>query len=143
MFTATIQASAPKVNIQMATQIWLPGKAVTLALPSNTFVDPQGEKLTYTAPQSNGAALPSGLSFNSATDSFTGTAPTTPETLGLKVTATNTSGLSASEAFSINVQPSVPILARQTTNQVWTDRSAMTFILPTGTFSDENGMVPW
>jgi hypothetical protein len=76
------------------------GQAVSLAIAANTFIDPLGEHLTYTVTQANGQALPSGLTWNAATDTLSGTCPITPGTLGLKVTATNSSGVSASELVS-------------------------------------------
>jgi hypothetical protein len=84
-----------------ATQTWKLGQAVDLALAANTFTDPQGEAMTYTATQSNGAALPSWLHFNGATDTFTGTVPNTATGLNIKVTATDTGGASASETLAV------------------------------------------
>ena len=88
------------LTAQTAAQTWKLGQAVNFALASNTFVDPQGETLTYSATLSNGAALPSWLSFNAATGTFTGTVANSVTGLSVKVTATDTSGLSASETFS-------------------------------------------
>jgi hypothetical protein len=132
-------ASPPVLARQTANQTWADGKPVVLALASNTFTDPQGEKLTYSATESNGAALPSWLAFNAATDSFSGTAPITAETIGIKVTATDTSGLATSETFSATVRASPPVLARQTANQTWTDGRTVNFLLPSGTFVDPQG----
>ena len=61
------------LTAQTAAQTWKLGQAVNFTLASNTFTDPQGETLTYSATLSNGAALPSWLSFNTATGTFTGT----------------------------------------------------------------------
>jgi Ca2+-binding RTX toxin-like protein len=104
--TASVVApTPPSVTDQTAGQIWTAGQAVNLALAADTFTDPQGETLSYAASQSNGAALPAWLSFNGATDTFTGTAPSSTGSLTLQVTATDTSGLSASESFAITVRP--------------------------------------
>ncbi len=110
-FGVTVSAAAPSVTSQIANQSWTQGQKVSLALPANSFTDPQGEKLTYKASQSSGAALPSWLSFNATTDSFSGTVPTGAESLTLKVTATDTAGLSASEIFGVTV-PAVAIAAK-------------------------------
>ncbi len=96
-------ASAPKVTDQTANQTVSAGKAVSIALASNTFTDPQGEALTYSATQSNGSALPSWLSFNAATEKFTGAAPSAATSLTLKVTATDTGGATTSETFTLGV----------------------------------------
>jgi hypothetical protein len=138
-FHATVQASAPTVGNQTGSLTWSAGKAVFATLAGNTFVDPQGEKMTYSATKADGSALPSGLTFNTTTDAFSGTAPITPETLGLKVTATNASGLSVSETFSATIQGASPTVAHQTANQIWTDGKSMSFLLPSGTFNDPQG----
>jgi hypothetical protein len=138
-FSATVQALAPALTDQTANQTWTAGKLVSLVLASNTFTDPQGEKLTCTATESNGTALPGWLKFNATTDSFSGTAPITPQTLGIKVTATDSSGLATCETFSATVQASPPVLAKQTSNQTWTDGQTVNFLLPSGTFVDPQG----
>jgi hypothetical protein len=88
---------------QTAAQTWKSGQAVSLALGSAPFTDPQGETLTYSVKQASGAALPAWLKFNATTDTLTGTAPTSTQTLSLALTATDTSGLFASESFSASV----------------------------------------
>ncbi|WP_291692835.1 putative Ig domain-containing protein [Bradyrhizobium sp.] len=95
--------SAPTVTAQTATQSWKTGQVVNFALAQNTFTDPQGEAMTYTATLSNGAALPTWLKFNASTETFTGTAPSTATSLSIKVTATDAGGVSASETFAVNV----------------------------------------
>ena len=77
-----------------------------VSIAPQTFTDPQNETLSYTASQSKGQPLPSWLSFNVATDTFSGTVPAGLESLTLKVTATDTSGLSASETFGVVVPAS-------------------------------------
>ena len=102
-FTVTVPAAAPTLTNKTNTQSWTAGSAVSLKLPANAFTDPQGEKLTYKATQSNGAALPSWLHFAASTLSFSGTAPSTAQILQLQITATDTSGLSASETFAASI----------------------------------------
>jgi hypothetical protein len=138
-FQVTVQAATPTLANQTSPQIWAADKAVSFTLPSNTFVDPQGEKLTLSATLANGSALPGGLTFNASNGTFSGTAPITPQTLGLKVTATDASGLSVSELFSATVQAAAPTLAHQTANQIWTDGSSMSFLLPSNAFTDPQG----
>ena len=90
----------PVLTAQTPTQAWTEGQKIALALPSGLFRDPQGQALTIGVTTTSGAALPSWLSFATATGILSGTAPTTPQTLQLKVTATDTSGLFASETFA-------------------------------------------
>ena len=72
-------------------------------IPDNTFIDDDGNNtLTYSATLSNGSSLPAWLSFNSATQMFSGT-PDTVATLTIKITATDTANASASCQFKITV----------------------------------------
>jgi hypothetical protein len=136
-FSATI-AGAPRVTVPIAHQHWMQGAAFAVTLPANTFTDPQGESLTYTASLSNGQALPSWLNFNAATDSFSGTAPSTAETLTVVVTATDSSGLSASDPFFATIL-GAPTVTAQTANQTWTENAAVSLRLPANTFTDPQG----
>jgi hypothetical protein len=136
-FSATV-VGAPVVTAQTATQTFTQGSTVSFALPSDTFTDPQGESLTYKATLANGQALPGWLSFNAATQTFSGTAPNAVENLGIKVTATDTSGLSASDSFAVDVTQSLK-LAEPTPNQTWDDGQEVNFVLPAGTFTDAPG----
>jgi len=108
--------SPPKVAAQTATQTWESGQAVTFTLAANTFTGTQGQSLTYTATQADGSSLPSWLRFNSATDTFTGTAPNTANGLSIKVTATDTSGLSSSETFAVVTPAPITRAAHTFTN---------------------------
>ncbi|HUN41690.1 MAG TPA: putative Ig domain-containing protein [Acetobacteraceae bacterium] len=128
----------PQLAVQTANQSWNSGKAFTLALPAGTFTDPQGETLTYSATQSNGLALPSWLTFNAAADTFSGTPPLTAETLGITVTATDSSGLAVSDMFSATVI-GPPQLTSQTQSQTWTESKTFALTLPASTFSDPQG----
>lgn len=73
---------------------------------ANTFVDADpAEKLIYTATLVNGDPLPSWLSFDAITRTFTGT-PNDDDDVGsvvVKVTATDSSGASISDEFTIAV----------------------------------------
>jgi hypothetical protein len=99
--------AAPTVTAQTPNQTWAQGEAVDLALAANTFTDPQQEALSYSATLASGAALPAWLHFNANTESFTGSVPSGASGLDIEVTATDTSGLSASETFAV-ATPSGP-----------------------------------
>ena len=102
-FSVLTPAAAPVLTAQTAAQTWNAGQAVSFALASNTFTDPQNEALTFKASQANGKALPAWLTFNGTTDTFSGTAPATASAISFKVTATDTSGLSVSETFAVTI----------------------------------------
>lgn len=136
--------AAPTVTAQTAAQSWTEGQTISLTLPANTFTDPQGAALTYTASQTNGQPLPTWLTFHAATDSFTGTAPSTVTSLSLKVTATDTSGLSVSDTFAANVvapvaRPGITV-ANPTPSQIWDDGATISLTLPANTFTDALGL---
>ncbi|ACI59294.1 outer membrane adhesin like protein (plasmid) [Rhizobium leguminosarum bv. trifolii WSM2304] len=106
--TVTIHGAndAPVLAVQTATQNATVNSAFSFAVPTTTFTDvDSSETLTYSATAADGTALPSWLSFNASTRTFSGT-PTTGGTYGVKVTATDIGGLAANETFNIAV--SVP-----------------------------------
>jgi hypothetical protein len=145
-FSATV-VGTPVLSAATPNQTWTESKPISLALQANTFTDPQSEKLTVTATQSNGQALPSWLGFNPTTETFSGTAPATAQTLGITVSATDSSGLAAAETFTASVQPPVPVppkpaitVTAATPNQVWTDGQAGNLVLPSNTFIDALGL---
>lgn len=143
-FSATV-VGAPTLTAQTANQTWTEGKGVSLLLPANTFTDPQGQSLVYTASLASGQGLPGWLSFNATTDTFSGIAPATAQSLSIKVTATDKSGLAASETFTAAVQAPPPpkpsvVLSIQTGNQTWVDGTAANLVLPSGTFTDALGL---
>ena len=108
-------------------------------MPNNTFTDPQGQSLTYKATLSNGAALPSWLHFNAATETFTGIAPNSSVGFSVLVTATNTSGLTASETFEVKTPAApVPIVTDPTGTQSCTG-GRVDFTLAADTFTDPSG----
>jgi hypothetical protein len=139
-FSVATPASSPALAAPTANQTWIEGEPASFALPANTFTDPQGSALTYSAALSDGSALPSWLTFNAATQTFSGAAPAGASPLSLSVTATDAFGLSASETFSITPQaPAAPILAAQTASQAWDIGQTVSFQLPAGTFTDPQG----
>ncbi|SCB62114.1 VCBS repeat-containing protein, partial [Rhizobium aethiopicum] len=101
--TVTIHGAndAPVLAVQTATQNATVGSAFSFTLPTTTFSDvDSGDTLAYAATAADGTALPSWLSFNASTRTFSGT-PTTAGTYGIRVTATDLGGLAANETFNI------------------------------------------
>ena len=130
------KTAAPVVTAQTAAQTWKLGQSVNFTLASGTFTDPQGSALTYSATLSNGAALPSWLSFNSKTGTFTGTVANSTTGLSISVTATDTSGLSGTETFSVSTPATAPTVTAQTAAQSWGTNQAINFTLASNTFTD-------
>ena len=134
-----IGAATVALTAQTAAQTWKLGQSVSFTLASNIFTDSKSEKLTYAATQSSGVALPSWLSFNATSGTFSGTVPNTAAGLSIKVTATDLDGSSSSETFSVQTPAAAPVLSAQTANQNWATGKAVNFTLATNTFSDPQG----
>ncbi|MBX4869859.1 DUF4082 domain-containing protein [Rhizobium bangladeshense] len=106
--TITIHGAndAPVLAVQTAGQNATVGSAFSFTLPTTTFSDvDSGDTLAYAATAADGTALPSWLSFNASTRTFSGT-PTATGTYGIRVTATDLGGLAANETFNIAVSTS-------------------------------------
>ncbi len=87
------------INNQSATQ----GSSFSYQLPANTFSDPDGDALVYSASRYDGSALPVWLSFDSTTRTFSGT-PANSDVGILAVTVTVSDGqASTTETFVLEV----------------------------------------
>jgi hypothetical protein len=81
------------------------GSSFNVAVGNGRFLDVDaGDTLTYSAALASGGALPSWISFNAATRTFTGVA-SGAEPVDILVTVTDRAGASASDVFRLNVQP--------------------------------------
>jgi predicted outer membrane repeat protein len=79
----------------------------TYVVPANSFTDPNGDTLTYSAKLTGGGALPAWLTFDPATRKFSGTpAAGDVGTINVRVTATDPTGGSASDDFALVVDNS-------------------------------------
>jgi hypothetical protein len=78
-------------------------------IPDSTFMDDDGNNtLTYTATLVNGNPLPSWLTLDDSTATFSGT-PADAQMLNIKVTATDTAGASVSTTFKLTIAESTAI----------------------------------
>ena len=80
------------------------GSSLNFAFAGNTFTDADSPSLTYTAKLANGAALPSWLSFDPATRTFSGT-PGAADVgqLAITVIATDLDQASATDTFILTI----------------------------------------
>ena len=103
--TVTGVNDAPTLSNAIADQTTLEDTALSFQVPANSFADVDvGDTLTYSATLSSGAALPSWLSFNAGTRTFSGTPSyANAGTLSVRVTATDGALLSASDDFNLTV----------------------------------------
>jgi hypothetical protein len=129
----------PVLGTKTPNQTWYQAAKVSLILPAALFTDPQHEALVYSVAGANGAALPSWLAFNAATRVLSGTVPAGMENFSVVVTATDTSNLSASETFTVNVPAAAPVLAVREPAQTWAEGATISCQLPQGSFTDPQG----
>ena len=90
----------------------------SFTFPDDTFSDPDGDPLTYSATLSDGTtALPSWLTFDSATRTFQGT-PTTNGATTVRVTASDGTN-TVSDDFHIRVSSACPAPSFVNRREIW------------------------
>ncbi|PQA83473.1 hypothetical protein C5F52_08475 [Limnohabitans sp. TS-CS-82] len=100
--TITGSNDAPVVAVAIPDQMAVLGAAFSYTLPAGSFTDVDST-LTYTATRGDGTALPTWLTFNAATRTFSGT-PTSTIDFNIKVTASD--GVSSiSDTFLLALAP--------------------------------------
>ena len=105
-FTVTVNDvnDAPTLVNAIADQNVDEDSALSFTVPADAFNDEDGDTLTYTATLSDSSDLPSWLSFDAATQTFSGT-PLNGDvgSISVEVTATDAAGVTISDTFSITV----------------------------------------
>jgi hypothetical protein len=93
----------PYVKSGITNQTDTAGHPFSFSLPDTTFIDDDGNNtLSYTAKLSNGSSLPSWLTFNPETKTFSGT-PTAAGAFNIKVTVTDTANANVSSTFILTI----------------------------------------
>ncbi|MBI5317275.1 MAG: putative Ig domain-containing protein [Nitrospirae bacterium] len=118
--TVTNVNEAPTVAVPVADQQATSGTAFQFVMAAETFADVDaGDVLTYNAVLADGSALPSWLSFDATTRTFSGTPGTGDAgTIDVRVTATDTGALSASDVFALTVSSQDQVLTGTAGNDV-------------------------
>ncbi len=131
---------APVVATPIADQQTNEDAPFSFTVPVNTFTDiDTGDTLIYSATLAGGTALPSWLSFDAATQTFSGTPGNWDVgNYSVTVTATDTGGLTASSVFAVDV---VNVNDAPTVSMALADHAAIqdavfSFAVPLGTFND-------
>jgi len=94
---------APYLNNRIPAQSGIPGQGYSFTIPDSIFVDDDGNNsLTLSVTLANGNPLPSWLSFNPMTRTFSGTPPDAVN-LSIKVTAKDNANASVSTLFDLNI----------------------------------------
>ena len=136
---------APVLVLPLPDQNWVEGQAFQYIFASGTFSDPEGQALGYSATLASGAALPSWLSFNAATRSFSGTPPIGTDDVTVRLRATDGFGLSNADDMVIFTAPPLnraPVLVVALVDQSWIEGQASRYLVPIGSFSDPEGQTP-
>ncbi|MEM0671601.1 DUF4347 domain-containing protein [Dickeya oryzae] len=131
---------APTVGSPVSTQSATKDTAFSFTVPGGTFVDvDSGDTLTLSATQSDGSALPTWLSFNPSTRTFSGTpGHSDVGNLTIRVTATDSSNASVSTTFGLTVNNSnlPPVVSTPVSDQSIAQNGSFNFTVPAGTFTD-------
>ncbi|MBX3325836.1 MAG: putative Ig domain-containing protein [Nitrospira sp.] len=142
LFTLSVQNvnDAPTIVNPLVNQTTLEDALLSIQVPANIFADVDaGDTLTYSAAQVDGTALPTWLTFDPATRTFSGT-PTNSEvgTLDLAVTASDVGGLNATSVFTLTVQNmnDAPTVTNLIADQQATQGTAFSFLVPGNAFAD-------
>ncbi len=133
---------APLLAAALADQNAVEDQAFSFAVPAGTFADEDaGDLLTYSATLSNGTALPEWLSFDAATNIFSGV-PANADVgmLTIRLTATDSDGASVSDTFTVSVGNvnDAPVLGNPLMDQAVTAGMPFSYIVPVNTFTDED-----
>jgi hypothetical protein len=129
----------PQLVNKTSPQAFTNGQAFSFTLPVNTFVDLQGQPMTYTATLAGGAPLPSWVTFNTQTGQLSGTPPAGTTSTGVYLTATNAAGLHTTEVFAVRFIEPAPVVANRTPTQRAKSGSSFSFAVAPNTFVDPLG----
>jgi hypothetical protein len=143
-FTITsVVNNAPVVANAVPDQNAIRQQAFTYTFPANTFSDPNGDTLTYSYSKIVGTAA--WLNFDAVTRTFSGTPASIANDVTIRLTATDTGGLSVYDDFIIHVTAAggggnqAPVVATPVPDQNAVRQQAFTYTFPANTFSDPNG----
>lgn len=131
--------AAPILQNAIADQSTNEDSLFRFTIPANTFADADGDALGYSARMADGSAMPSWLSFDAATRTFSGT-PANDDVGNLEiiVSVSDGNGGSASDAFviAVNNTNDAPVLAIPPTNQTAEEDVPFTVTFPANMFTD-------
>ena len=117
------------------------GDLFTYVIPADAFTDADGNPLTYTAALSDGGRLPSWLTFDPATRTFTGTpGPGDGGTVRVTVMVSDgTATVSDEFALMVTVRNTAPVVANPLADQEVMIDVPFTYVVPADAFTDADG----
>ncbi|PTA63327.1 hypothetical protein C9I36_15985, partial [Pectobacterium punjabense] len=138
--TVTNVNDAPVVATPIPAQSVVQDGSLNFTVPAGTFTDPDvGDTLTLSATLANGSPLPSWITFNPTTGTFSGT-PVNADVgnLSIRVTATDGSNASVHTDFSLTITNinDAPVVATPIPAQSIAQNGSLSFTVPSGTFTD-------
>ncbi|MDE0693108.1 MAG: putative Ig domain-containing protein, partial [Gammaproteobacteria bacterium] len=144
-YTMTVDVTAvndpPTVANAIPDQSATAGTAFTYQFAANTFDDVDDNTLTYTAVEDGESALPSWLSFDAGTRTFSGTpASADVGTVTVKVTASDDDGASVSDTFDITVNAAASNPASGQPGITGTPQVGQTLTATVGNINDTDGL---
>ncbi len=131
----------PVVAIPPVDQEATTGDLFTYVIPADAFTDADGDPLAYTAALSDGGRLPSWLTFDPATRTFTGTpGPGDGGTVRVTVMASDgTATVSDEFVLMVTVRNTAPVVATPLADQEVMIDVPFTYVVPADAFTDADG----
>ncbi|WP_300451935.1 putative Ig domain-containing protein, partial [Accumulibacter sp.] len=136
---------APRLANPVVDQVYRQKQEFSFPLPRDTFVDTDGDALTYSASLENGSPLPAWIQFDAATLTFSGEVPEGQRApTEIRLTATDGHGASAIDTFSLGIDEASapPLLVTAAADQVAVEDSAFVYVLPENEFRDDTPSGP-
>ncbi len=135
-----VENKAPVASVSVENKTTLEDEQFNYIVPSNLFVDnDENDFIKYSAKQISGEELPNWLSFNSETNSFTGT-PGNNEVgiYGLLIIATDSYNASSSTPYYLEVVNTndAPTVANQIINYEYIQNQFFNFTISENAFAD-------
>ncbi|WP_461168474.1 beta strand repeat-containing protein, partial [Uliginosibacterium sediminicola] len=101
---------APSVANAIANQSFNGSGTISFSVPANTFSDVDGDTLTLSARLADGSALPSWLSFDPVSRSFSGQPPSGSTALNIVVSADDGHGATVTTGFTLDTVAPPPVV---------------------------------
>ena len=131
--------AAPTVATPLADQPAAEDILFQFTVPAGTFADDAWDGVTLWATKADDSPLPTWLTFDPQTNTFTGT-PANGDvgTLSVKVTATDAYGAQVSDTFDLAIANTndVPVVSTPITDQTAQEETLFQFTVPANTFTD-------
>jgi len=129
---------APEVAIAIPDQAWTGSGSHAYQIPVGSFIDRNGDQLSFGAKLADGRALPGWLRFDPDSRTFAGNPPTFNGSIELRVTVTDPLGVTATDDFTIRWTDAndAPVVANSIPLTSFTGAGNWRYQIPANTFAD-------